>query len=145
MRLVHNETQKPVVIGDWVKSSKGSVYKVVSFNPPHKPSSSGKIIVSPDEGHQSHEECFVQVFDLTWIEREDRGWMHPEVHMRKVFEIIEKNTGEDVSGYNLDTAIAGIRQILISDKRYTGDELRFIKDWLNEQELPAMLKPQSGL
>jgi hypothetical protein len=84
MRLVYEDTKKEVQIGDKVELSHGDTATVLAFNKPHKPSSSGKVIVErvglvelsdgtilSDQPY--HREYYVSVIGAVWIEREDRG------------------------------------------------------------------------
>jgi hypothetical protein len=70
MRLVYTATQQPVKVGDVVTRSDGP-WKVQFFRPPHKSSSSGKIVLIAD-GETIGCEFFVGVIGAEWIEREDR-------------------------------------------------------------------------
>ncbi len=71
MRLVYDNTGIEVKTGDVVHIDDVPHY-VVSFNKPHKSSSSGKVSVKEmtDKGFSA--EYYVSVIDATWIEREDR-------------------------------------------------------------------------
>lgn len=70
MRLIHRKTGKEVKTGETVTDFRGDKAKIVSFSKPHKPASSGKVLVETSAGHQG--EYYVSVFDMEWIEREDR-------------------------------------------------------------------------
>jgi len=69
MRLVYESNGEEVKVGDKVEIFRGDPVTVVSFREPHKPGSSGKIIVQ-DLDHQN--EFYVGVIGAKWIEREDR-------------------------------------------------------------------------
>jgi hypothetical protein len=72
MRLVYKATQAEVKIGDIVDLRPGK-RKVVSFRPPHKPASEGKITVAiPAKPPFDQQEYYVSVIGAEWIEREDR-------------------------------------------------------------------------
>lgn len=58
--------------GDWVTTSQGDRMIVGGFNPPHKPSSEGKVWVHPVGNTEHQREYFVSVIGAKWIEREDR-------------------------------------------------------------------------
>lgn len=63
-----------VKVGDKVITEGGTCVEVVSFNKPHKPSSSGKICIR-EIGKPDHwcQELYVSCIDAEWIEREDRN------------------------------------------------------------------------
>lgn len=69
MKLIYKETGKEVKVGDTAKTFRGEEVEVVSFDLPHKPSSSGKILI---QNRKWKEECYVSVIGAEWIEREDR-------------------------------------------------------------------------
>lgn len=78
-RLIHPSGDR-VRSGDLVTSFRGECYKVVSYEYPHKPSSSGHINVrraNPTNGRvikgSPSERFYVGVFGLVWINRHDRG------------------------------------------------------------------------
>lgn len=66
MRLVYRDTGEEVKVGDIVNDM-----RVVSFDPPHKSSSSGKVYVKSVVVGWS-QEFYVGVIGAEWIEREDR-------------------------------------------------------------------------
>jgi hypothetical protein len=75
MRLVHKATHGPVRIGDEV-TVRGEPHVVLSFPPPHKASSEGRVTVRPTDepfSARAQAEYYVSVAGLEWIEREDRG------------------------------------------------------------------------
>ncbi len=65
MRLIHKSTGKEVQIGDAVTSFRGEAATVSYVSKPHSPASTGRVGV--DGG-----EFFPSVFDLEWVDREDR-------------------------------------------------------------------------
>lgn len=71
MRLVYKETGKEVKVGDIITLSDGDKCEVTYFRPPHKPSSSGKVLVK-FENRNCNMEYYVGVIGAEWIEREDR-------------------------------------------------------------------------
>jgi len=80
VRLVYKDTQQEVKVGDFnTLDSTGETVKVISFQKPHKPSSSGKVVVEfvPAPGNTgaigTQQEYYVSVIGAEWIEREDRG------------------------------------------------------------------------
>ena len=71
MKLVYKETGKEVKVGDIITMSDGEKCEVTYFKPPHKPSSSGKVLVK-FENRNCNMEYYVGVIGAEWIEREDR-------------------------------------------------------------------------
>lgn len=71
MRLVYKETGAEVKVGDVITMPDGDKCEVTYFRPPHKPSSSGKVLVK-FEGRNCNIEYYVGVIGAEWIEREDR-------------------------------------------------------------------------
>jgi aspartyl aminopeptidase len=69
MRLIYKETGEEVKVGDKVRTGRGEEVTVAHFDRPHKPSSSGKVMV---HGDQYNAEYYVGVIGAEWIEREDR-------------------------------------------------------------------------
>lgn len=61
-KLVDEKTNAPVSMGQAIVSFRGEEMKLLGGNPPHKPSSSGKIWVEDGEYYPS-------VFGLKWIEQ----------------------------------------------------------------------------
>ena len=73
MRLVYESTGAEVKVGDTIKVERRDQtveLRVDYFKEPHKPSSSGKVIVMEPTGGTS--EYFVGVIGAKWIEREDQ-------------------------------------------------------------------------
>jgi len=77
MRLVYTATGKPVKVGDLVTTKgQGQQVRVSFFREPHKPSSSGHVIVHDVDSGLGRIgggwEFYVGVIGAEWIEREDR-------------------------------------------------------------------------
>ena len=71
MKLIHQGTNKEAKISDKVTDFRGEDTGTITyFSKPHKPSSSGRVTVTLDNGHAV--EHYVSVWGLEWIEREDR-------------------------------------------------------------------------
>lgn len=70
MRLIYDKTGEEVSVGDLIVDDDGRNCMVSYFRPPHKPSSSGKISI---DYQGDIVERYVHVYDMTWIEREDRS------------------------------------------------------------------------
>lgn len=71
MRLVYEKTGTEVKVGDVVTLRDGDEVKVTSIQPPHKPSSTGRVTVqiAPSDTEMSY---FPAVIGAHWIEREDQ-------------------------------------------------------------------------
>jgi len=80
MRLVYEKTGAEVKVGDIVETSRGQKVRVDFFREPHKPASSGKVVVKGADG--SAREYYVSVIGAEWIEREDRGEGPDQPRMR---------------------------------------------------------------
>lgn len=64
-----------VRLGDVVKTSRGNTVTVSYFKEPHKPSSTGKVVVKlPEFPNSFGREFYVGVIGAEWIEREDQWW-----------------------------------------------------------------------
>lgn len=50
MKLIDTTTQREIKIGDQVKTFRGETAVVKGFRPPHKPGSSGRVIVDLGNG-----------------------------------------------------------------------------------------------
>jgi hypothetical protein len=75
MKLVYKATALPVAGGDIVALGAGETVRIVNFNPPHKASSQGHVLVEPAKGRDRihhRREYYVSVIGAEWIEREDR-------------------------------------------------------------------------
>jgi len=71
MRLVYTKTGEEVKVGDRVTLRTGVNGAVHYFTPPHKPASSGFVIIKEEpDGFMS--EFYVSVIGAEWIERKDR-------------------------------------------------------------------------
>jgi hypothetical protein len=71
MRLVYKGTNRRVKIDDVVKTFNGAVVKVVRIVPPHKPSSTGRVVVRHADTERDME-YFPAVINAEWIERTDQ-------------------------------------------------------------------------
>ena len=69
MKLIHSVTLNEVHIGDGVTDIDGEIYEVGGFIEPHKPSSTGRVIVKQQLSEKmSHTmEYFPSVFNLKFI------------------------------------------------------------------------------
>lgn len=75
MKLVHKATGKEVQVGDRVVDFRGDAAYVQSFDKPHKPSSCGHVnVVTSKRALRSgtSNRYYVSVFDMEWVDREDR-------------------------------------------------------------------------
>jgi len=69
MKLVYDDTQEPVAIGDTLHREDGNLV-VTGFRKPHKAASSGFVWVKNSAGNEH--QYYVSVIGATWINREDR-------------------------------------------------------------------------
>lgn len=68
MQLVRTDTRKPVKLGDTLTSFRGEAVELVGIIKPHKPESTGRVIVQG--GGQG--QYFPSVFGLEWEGRTDQ-------------------------------------------------------------------------
>jgi len=136
MKLVHvdcNGDEHKVFIG--YKFGHGPDELEVTWCPkPHKPSSQGKVSCKNLTTGNDGIEYFASVYDMKWIEREDQGWLHPEMELKTVIEAYADIFGADMSGYNLVDVIETIRNTTIAsfpDNRL--DDMMVMKKWLDKQ------------
>lgn len=135
MKLIHidlNGKQSDVDVGFRFNYGEDHILEVVTCHLPHKASSGGKVTCKYPDG--SMREYFTSIFDMEWIEREDRGWIQPEVELRSVMDAYKDIFGTDISGYNLDDVTETIRSTYIAD--FPDDKLEemiMIKKWLDKQ------------
>jgi len=138
MKLVYEQDDELYDVTEGFEFGHGPDTLRVTYCPkPHKPSSSGKVtveVVGDNLAGAPSGEFFCQVFGMKWIEREDQGWMHPEMELRTVLEAYDDIFGVDLSGLNLADAIAFIRSTTIAsfpDNRL--EDMMTIKKWLDKQ------------
>jgi hypothetical protein len=93
MWLLENAKGEAVKVGAKVKSDDGTVFKLVGMRPPHKPESTGKVVVESrvSQRRKEQHEYYPGCFDLKFR------------HIPETFEI-----GQTVSGYGADFCIASI-------------------------------------
>lgn len=130
MRLINKQTGKEVYAGDTIQDPDGNDVMVINCSKPHKPASSGKIVVSGVD-NQAYER-YVSVFGLEWIEREDRGWVHPEVELKRIIDIYKDMTNVDMSGWNLQDVIDTVRSVEIAAVP-DAENCDFMYKWLHKQ------------
>jgi len=74
MKLVHIETGKPVKRGETVRDFRGDLATVVGWDKPKHAGSTGRVYVKAGPVAAEWSQGFYpSVFDLEWIEREDRA------------------------------------------------------------------------
>lgn len=73
MILVYTKNKTPVYVGDKVEID-DEPYEVKFFSKPHKPSSSGKVTMSPPgfNDFEHDREFYVNIIGAEWINREDQ-------------------------------------------------------------------------
>ena len=73
MKLIYDGTSVEVKVGDRAKTFRGEMVEVLSFDKPHKPSASGRVMLkSIDSVDKDSFRSYVTVIGATWIDREDR-------------------------------------------------------------------------
>lgn len=74
MKLVYTDNPDiEVSLGDRpVLSRNGEQVEVCDIRKPHKPSSTGRVVIMYDDGQ--YQEFFPSVIGAEWIEREDQSW-----------------------------------------------------------------------
>ena len=66
--LVNKEDNKPIEVDSLLKCFRGETWAITGGNPPHKPSSQGKIWATPF-GDTMTRELYPSVFNCKWIEQ----------------------------------------------------------------------------
>ncbi len=66
--LVHQDSGERTIKSEMVKSFRDEVYILEGGNPPHKPSSQGKVWVSLLGNKDFNRELYPSVFGLKWVE-----------------------------------------------------------------------------
>ena len=77
MRLIYSKTEQEVKTGDVVHINDVPHY-VQFFSKPHKPSSSGHVVVREMDDTRFGAQYYVGVIGAEWIEREDQPWKYPQ-------------------------------------------------------------------
>ena len=136
MKLIHTDCNgdvHDVAIG--YKFGHGPDTLIVVYMPkPHKPSSSGKVTCRNVETSKVDIGYFASVYNMKWVEREDQGWIHPEMELRTVIESYNDIFGYNMEGNNLDDVIETVRAITIAsfpDNRL--EDMIIMKKWLDKQ------------
>lgn len=149
MKLIHTDCN-----GDTHEVSIGYSFghgpdtlEVIWCPEPHKPSSSGKVIcnvVGESLGSFSNGEYFAQVFDMEWIEREDQGWVDPEIELIKVLALLQELNYGDMSGDSISDIADTVMSVTMGEcMLISPDETKFLHDWGHKEHIPEMLKKQS--
>ena len=68
MKLINAKTREPVKVGARVKTFRGEEARLIGSMEPHRASSTGRIVIKFDDGHQC--EFFPSVCGLMWVEDE---------------------------------------------------------------------------
>jgi hypothetical protein len=72
MRLIYEKTGQDVRAGDLVTTRDGEEFRLDFYREPHKPSSTGRVYITPTAGG-GQLELFPSVIGAKWIEREDQA------------------------------------------------------------------------
>jgi len=74
-KLISNQTGKEIKIGDTVADKRGDPFVVLGFTPPHRPGSTGRVIVKR-LGEDIRNEFFPTVFDAKIVENKENEENH---------------------------------------------------------------------
>ena len=75
MKLIYKFSGEEVTVGDEVYVDEIK-YNIIDITPPHKPSSSGKVLLKESIDQLLTCEYYVDVIKAEWIEREDHEWVN---------------------------------------------------------------------
>ena len=146
MRLVHydlNNKESDVQVG-FQFDHDGKIMEVAYMPEPHKPSSQGKVSCAvADDPEDMGDEYYAGVWSMKWIEREDQGWIHPEIELRNVINMYEDMYDDDISGLNLTSVVDLVQQVDLEHlSKYPECAIPML-NWLEKNSLPEMLKRQA--
>ncbi len=65
-KLINIRTKEEIKIGDRVQTGKGQFATLLSFTPPHKPASTGRVYIEEEENGWKHE-YFPSIFGAKFI------------------------------------------------------------------------------
>ena len=142
MKLIHTDSNKDtheVSIGYCFDHGPMNM-EVVWMPEPHKPASSGFVTCMNHTLNVSERECYTQCYDMKWIEREDQGWVHPEVELRNVLGMYEDMYDDDISGLDLVSVIDMIDQVDLDHLQHYPQFTTPMLEWLAKNNVPSPIK-----
>ena len=145
MRLVHidlNQRQSDVEVG-FQFDHDGKIWEVNYMPVPHKPSSGGKVTCNAVDDDDRCAEYFANVWSMKWIEREDQGWIHPDVELTNVCAMYEEMYDDSIIGLDLVSVIDMLGQVDMDHLRHYPTYADPILDWLEKNRVPMFLIKQS--
>lgn len=71
MKLIHTRTREELQIGEVVQTFKGENVTIVRMSKPHKPSSTGRVVLRFEDGYEQG--YFPGVIDAEWVTRRLKG------------------------------------------------------------------------
>jgi len=135
MRLIHTDCN-----GDLHDVSIGYTFghgpdelQVTYMPEPHKASSSGKVNCYNLNTGKSGIGYYASVFDMEWIEREDRGWIDPEVENDRVRSILKRIHGVSYQKTEVKDMVDYVRDLEIGDFGEYAQDAAFLVNWLDKQ------------
>jgi len=146
MKLVLIEkdgTQTDIQVGSQFYHE-GDDMEVTYMPVPHKASSGGKVTCCVVNDTDSSREFFASVWGMKWIEREDQGWVHPEVELTNVCAMYEEMYDDSIIGLDLVSVIDMISQVDLEHLQHHPEFIKPMKEWLKKNRIPASLKKQSS-
>lgn len=132
MKLIFKQSGEEVKVGDEIIDDSGKVLTIIRADMPHKPSSSGIVIVQEDNCQR---ECYAQVFGLEWIEREDQGWVDPEIAKQTLLEytsIVTEYEITELEKMSDKFFLDFVKAIPISRMNHHPKEVKYIIDFIHD-------------
>lgn len=138
MRLIHTDVNggKHEVKVGYIFSHGLDELQVTYMPKPHEASSSGKVNCYNLTTGQDERETFCHVYDMEWIEREDRGWKHPDVKRKQVIELAAEvmgRTSQFVYAMSDEAFYNFVRSIDLEHLQYYPTAIIPLTEWLKEQ------------
>jgi len=131
MKLIFEQSGEEAHVGDQIIDDNGKLLKILRADMPHKPSSSGIVIVQED---YCQRECYAGVFGLKWIEREDQGWIDPKIAHAKLIGYASTVTGYTekylIQSMNPIEFLTLVKSIPLVEFINHPTEVRYLVEWL---------------
>jgi len=148
MKLVHidlNQRQSDVQVG-FQFDHDGQILEVTRIETPHKPSAQGKLYtkVAGQEADDFAHGYYVTCFNMKFIEREDQGWVHPDVQLTNVCAMYEEMYDDSIIGLDLVSVIDMVGQVDLEHLQHHPEYLKPMLEWVEANRIPASLKKQSS-